>query len=75
MIDFSGRMRRVLAMRKAGMTFEKIGETIGVSRERVRQIVFRAGQVERGRRPPPQWHKLTEEWHKDYLWRYDRGGK
>ena len=68
MIDFADRARRALAMRKAGMTLNQIGEELKLSRERVRQIVWRAAMVERGELDLPQWDLCRDKWHEHYEW-------
>jgi len=47
------RIPKIMEMRKAGMTLEEIGTEFGITRERVRQIVVKAGlQSEFAYRPP-----------------------
>jgi DNA-directed RNA polymerase sigma subunit (sigma70/sigma32) len=45
------RLQRILELRSHGMTYEAIGKTLGVSKERVRQLVSRA--INRDRIAPP----------------------
>ena len=42
------REARIMAWRRAGLTYAEIGRRIGVSRERVRQIVQQAVERPRG---------------------------
>lgn len=42
-MDPTERNRAIVAMAKTGMTYEEIGSTFGVTRERVRQILNKAG--------------------------------
>lgn len=42
-MDSTKRNRAIVAMAKTGMTYEEIGSTFGVTRERVRQILNKAG--------------------------------
>jgi DNA-directed RNA polymerase sigma subunit (sigma70/sigma32) len=44
------RMHEINKMREAGLTLQKIGETHGISRERVRQILAYFQRVHRRRR-------------------------
>jgi predicted transcriptional regulator len=39
-----------IAMRRSGMTYEKIGERMGVTRERARQIVAKGERIEQFKR-------------------------
>jgi hypothetical protein len=65
MIDFAERSREILRMRRAGMTLQEIGGRFNLSRERVRQIVWRAERTESGRCEPQKWKFCTDAW-----WRY-----
>lgn len=45
------RRKRALALREKGLTLEKVGERLGVSKVRAKQLIDRA-ILERGTKPP-----------------------
>ena len=60
-----GRIPRIMEMRKEGATLEQIGEEFGITRERVRQLVVKAGLTkEFAERPPTPFEVQVFEEYK-----------
>jgi len=56
------RERIAIEMRRSGMTYEKIGERMGITRERARQIVSKGERLKRQglvRKPSGLWMHIT----------------